>query len=67
MVDAISGAIYLIGGGNETDGYADAWASTDGGAGRACVTGVLGGTGWVLRGYSEVLWDTMWVLWVLGV
>ncbi len=57
VVDAVSGAIYVIGGTsyNGTGSfiyYNDVWASTDGGAraglGRGAVEGY---TGWVLRGY----------------
>jgi hypothetical protein len=32
VVDAISGAIYVIGGYNGTTSFNDVWASTDGGA-----------------------------------
>ncbi len=39
VVDASSGAIYVIGGGNETNGYQDAWASTDGGARAGLASG----------------------------
>ncbi len=55
VVDAVSGAIYVIGG-----YYTDVWASTNGGAraglGRGAVGGVAlggyyGGTKGVLRGY----------------
>ncbi len=55
VVDAVSGAIYVIGGSGGTD-FNDVWASTDGGAraghGRGGGRGVhwVGTTG-VLRGY----------------
>jgi hypothetical protein len=56
VVDAVSGAIYVIGG---TDGgiffttnFNDVWASTDGGARAGLGRGAVAGcTGWVLRGY----------------
>ncbi len=60
MVDAVSGAIYVIGGSYGTSRYQDVWASTDGGAraglgpgGRSGGTlgGYYGGTKGVLRGY----------------
>ncbi len=52
MVDAVSGAIYVIGGTGGTviggtDNYKDVWASTDGGA-RAGL-----GQGGVRGGYSR--------------
>ncbi len=62
MVDAVSGAIYVIGGGDDSAGttdYADVWASTDGGArgGR----GVLGGHSMgVLRSTTRVVRGTKW-------
>ncbi len=49
VVDAISGAIYVLGGGIIGGAhYNDAWVSSDGGAGRT--RGVLG----VLKGYRGV-------------
>ncbi len=54
MVDAVSGAIYVIGGGGGTNTYYnDVWASTDGGAWAGLGPGGWSGgyTGWVLRGY----------------
>ena len=52
VVDAVSGAIYVIGGYGSTTDYNDVWASTDGGAraglGRG---GALGGYYGVLRGH----------------
>jgi hypothetical protein len=47
VVDAVSGAIYVIGGYRGTD-FNDAWASTDGGARPDSVEGRSGGT---LGGY----------------
>jgi hypothetical protein len=50
-VDAVSGAIYVIGGYDGTTYYKDVWVSTDGGARQDSVGGAVGGyTGWVLRG-----------------
>jgi hypothetical protein len=50
VVDAVSGAIYVIGGSNNRTYYNDVWVSTDGGAwaglgrgGRGVHQGVLGG------------------------
>ncbi len=61
MIDAVSGAIYVIGGSGST-GYDDVWASTDGGARAGLGQGYYGGTkrtAWVLQGhcreYSGVL------------
>ncbi len=54
VVDAISGAIYVIGGRNGGDTYyKDVWVSTDGGADptQPVLGGYLGGT----RGYHGVL------------
>ena len=55
MVDAVSGAIYVIGGEGRTTGYfQDVWASTDGGARPDSVKGwSVGYTGWALRGYPR--------------
>ncbi len=59
MVDAVSGAIYVIGGDRGGTFYADVWVSTDGGARpdyvqggmvRGYSRGYLGGTTGVLRG-----------------
>ncbi len=51
VVDAVSGAIYVIGGGGGTR-YNDVWASTDGGA-RAGLRrgGALGGYYGGTKGY----------------
>ena len=50
VIDAVSGAIYVIGGFGSTY-FQDVWASTDGGARRG-YSGVLhGGAAGVLRGY----------------
>jgi hypothetical protein len=50
VIDAVSGAIYVIGGFNGSTGYyGDAWASTDGGARPDSVGGWSGGTP---RGYD---------------
>ena len=46
MVDAVSGAIYVIGGFGGTD-YNDVWASTDGGARLDSVGGAVGRVLWV--------------------
>ncbi len=51
VVDAVSGAIYVIGGFGSTT-YNDVWASTDGGA-RAGL-GPGGRSGGTLGGYSGV-------------
>jgi hypothetical protein len=45
VIDAVSGAIYVIGGGGGTTDFNDVWASTDGGA----RTGL--GQGGVVGGY----------------
>ncbi len=51
VVDAVSGAIYVIGGGGDTY-YNDVWASTDGGARAGLGRGVHWvGTKGVLTGY----------------
>jgi hypothetical protein len=60
VVDAVSGAIYVIGGYSYSGGdFADVWASTDGGAGPTRAwggRGVLeGGTMGFPRGYLGVL------------
>ena len=52
MVDAVSGAIYVIGGRSGTTNFNDVWASTDGGA-RA---GLRRGVHWV--GTTRVLTGT---------
>ncbi len=73
MVDANSGAIYVIGGidrGGITTFYNDVWVSTDGGARPDLVAGVLeavlGGYSGILPGYSRgargVLWGLKWYL-----
>ena len=52
MVDAISGAIYVIGGYNGGTLYQDVWVSADGGArpdSRGYSRGTLWGTLWNLR------------------
>ncbi len=64
MIDAVSGAIYVIGGSSWNTFYNDVWASTDGGAraglgrGRSgCgYQGVLGGTMGYLGGYWWFRW-----------
>ncbi len=48
MIDAVSGAIYVIGGWGGTGYYQDVWVSTDGGVRPASVRRVVGG---LLRGY----------------
>ncbi len=53
MIDAISGAIYVIGGEYGYGGGSDVWASTDGGA-RAGREGVVGGSAGVPQGYLGV-------------
>ncbi len=54
VVDAVSGAIYVIGGFGLGSILQDVWASTDGGARPDSVGGAVGGyTGWVLQGYSR--------------
>ncbi len=56
VVDAVSGAIYVIGGYGTGTNYQDVWASTDGGARPDSVrVGTRGGTGWVLRDTAGVL------------
>ncbi len=56
VVDAVSGAIYVIGGLGSTTYYNDVWVSTDGGARPDTVGGAVGGyTGGVLRGTKGVL------------
>ncbi len=55
MIDAVSGAIYVIGGhGGVITRYQDVWASTDGGAWPDSRRGWSGGTRRVLRGTREV-------------
>ncbi len=59
VVDAVSGAIYVIGGFSGGTDYQDVWVSTDGGAragpgrrgGRGVLEGVPHGYQGVLRGY----------------
>jgi hypothetical protein len=52
VIDAVSGAIYVIGGLGYGGLREDVWVSTDGGARPDSVGGWSGGyTGWVLRGY----------------
>ncbi len=54
VIDAISGAIYVIGGRGTTNSgtyYHDVWASTDGGVRAGLSQGAVGG---VVRGYSGV-------------
>ena len=56
VVDAASGAIYVIGGYDGTTDYNDVWASTDGGARAGLRRGGGRGVHWVgttgvLRGY----------------
>jgi hypothetical protein len=54
VVDAVSGAIYVIGGRNGGTYYQDVWASTDGGADRTrSKGGGRGGTTGYYRGYSR--------------
>jgi hypothetical protein len=56
VIDAVSGAIYVIGGYGGTGYYQDVWVSTDGGARPASVRRVVGGLlRGVLRVYSGVL------------
>jgi hypothetical protein len=51
VIDAVSGAIYVIGGyGTGTTYYKDVWASTDGGARPDSVGGVAGFC--ILDGYA---------------
>jgi hypothetical protein len=61
VVDAVSGAIYVIGGGVSGTIFADVWASTDGGARAGLRRGVVGGTlGVYSTGVIEgVLWGTL--------
>jgi hypothetical protein len=61
VVDAVSGAIYVLGGfsGGSTP-YKDVWASNNGGAWPDYVKGVVGGT---LGGHSGVLTGTKGDLW----
>ncbi len=47
MVDAVSGAIYVIGGTGTGTRYNDVWASTDGGARLDSVGGAVGRVLWV--------------------
>ncbi len=57
MVDAVSGAIYVIGGLGSTTDYNDVWVSTDGGARAGLGRGAVGGVHWVgtTRGTKGVL------------
>ncbi len=64
VIDAIAGAIFVVGGyGSSFTYYNDAWSSADGGADRAGGRGVTGrysrGTHGVLTGYS---WGALWRL-----
>ncbi len=53
VIDA-AGAIYVIGGeGFNGIQFNDVWVSTDGGARPDSVRGVVGGTGWVLKGVTQ--------------
>jgi hypothetical protein len=55
VIDAASGAIYVIGGhGGVITRYQDVWASTDGGLRPDSRRGWSGGTRRVLRGTREV-------------